>query len=1749
MLRIDIQGAGGKGGGGSSFHEDDDTLRANTMVSTLEAIGLGPIVGPANGLNSFYLNETPLQNAQGEDNFKNVTVQWRTGLPSQDAIKGFETVGAPITVSTNVTFGSPVTRTVSSASVDAVGVTIRLPSGLSNQNTESNALEKTTLELKIETKLTSSGTWGLAQTIRYNDKTTSDYQETFRVERPSGTGTWDFKVTRLTADAAVATLRNASQVAYFTEYQEQTITYPNIAVYGITLDASGVNATAIPKRSAEMYLRIIQVPTNYDARTHTFSGVWDGNFQNSWSDDPAWVIYDIATLPKPIGLGLSEDEIDLVSFYECSQYNNETVTFTGIDDEVYSSQRYSFNFQITQAEQPAALLNRIASAMNGKVMWVNGKLTLVQDRPADFEHVFTNANIEASGFTRSGSPLSTRYTVANVSWNAPKENYGVRVTPVEAEAGDIAAYGLVAANIAAYGCTSMAQAIRYGRQYLYTSLNQTETITFTVGQYGAYVLPNQVIKVYDQDFADQLASGRLIAGSTTTVLKLDREVDISADATIDIIGMDGTLHSEVPIATTGLTDTITLSSALPSAPAEFSTFIITTNGITPELFRVMEVKETAKGQYTITAGTYDENKYAYVEDGVILPKPVYSRLNSKTVSPPTDLVFEERAVTDELSVKRHLQVSWTAPPNEVVAGYYVQYTLNGGTPNVITTRLNFVEGDIEPGEVIVSVQAVSMSNIFSTPLTGTYTVGNTEVSGSTLDPVEDLFVYGTTGTTFIGQDLAVQWTNPASNGDVNAVTAFYKVVVLDDADVELRTEYLPGTIPGTTASGTYTYQMNLDDGGPRRTLKVQVYQVDAEKKLSAVTEATFTNDAPAVPANIDITPIPEGTVLYFDPVTEADLAGYVVWWDYTTGFTPSALTNRTVLGKSNSFTFGALDPATNVYYRVAAFDTFASQTDIDTGSNLNVSIEHSTTTDSSDAPPLLTLQADGFAYVYDTVDASTSASPTITFEAVLANVSGTATFTATAYTAAHASLGTITLGGSGNVRTLTAAQFNSLGATTTRYVKVNATLGALSDTTTVYRGDGGSDTVQAVLSNEAHTLPANSAGTVSSYTGSGTTIRVFQGVTELDYDGVGTAAGKWTVSSSASNITRGSLTDSGLFLTVGNHSAMTANNATITYTISGKDSDGVSFSITKVQSFAKSTAGSDGANGGSIRVVTNSSAVFIPAGSGSTYTPSSIILSRELSGGVTDTSAAGTVWTVTSGTFTGSLSVLHTGTGAFASIEPSEMTTDAVTFKCTVTDTVTGYSYSDQMTVIKSRDTVDGYLSNDSVSLPANTSNAITSYTGADGTFKVVNASGDVSVGSGVIAFSIVGHSGFGTTFPTNTGISIHSTNGTYAVTSNVTSAATQATVTFRATYTDPLGGTKNIDKIFTIGKSQTGATGSTGSTGNTGNSAARAYALYTGNPVTSGGPVTRSGTTLPATNSFSPTSATAFTSTVQTPGTNQSMFQSDGIFDPVANQTVWGTPYLSNWKVGSLEVVSNVVAGGIQINTGGNIYSGKTTSTSTGTAGFFLGNESGTAKLTVGDASLTKALMWDGTNLNLRVNGTSGLNIVNMASGSPVSLGGLFAQTVFSWPATVLASATGTGTVNRVALASTNGVGTGYAFYSASPVGANSSEFSVSAPATGGSTTFRGLNVANTYIGSDTTSGATNLILYAGSGSTTGDVKLLKSSVNYYVTAGIDAGAGGGSAVTVTNVPTGRGTTLKWWKCPVPTSVDASGFIYIPYV
>jgi hypothetical protein len=947
---------GGKGGGGQTFRESENTLRANVIVSSLEAWGEGPIVGPVAGAKSIYLNQTPLQNGDGSFNFGGkVAFEYRSGLPVQDTVKGFEEAGDPVTVNTEITNAAPVIQTVGDAATTVIGLTIALPQGLYEQDTTNNELRGAAVELLVEVKLSSSGVWQKARSITYNDKITSAYQETFRINRPSGSGLWDVRVSRVTADSAASSLRNNTFWAFHTELQPvANVTYPNVAYGAIQLDAAAVNSSAIPVRSAEVYGLIVQVPTNYNVRTRAYTGVWDGLFKNDWTNDPAWILYDLITNTR-YGLGLDESLVDAYSFYSASLYNSELLSFTNKSGVLTSAPRFSFNFSINNGELAPELLNKVASVMNAKVMWMGGQITVLQDRPTDYTHLFTKANVIGE-FKYVGTALQQRNTVVNVTWNDPSSRYQQRVSSVE-DTVAIAKYGYNPANIAAFGCTGEAQAIRYGKWYLDTLLNSTETVTFTTGLEGQLVLPNEVIRIHDEQYAPTIYSGRVISSSVGEIV-LDRPVSISGTSSIDV-RVNGALESGTVTAAVG--DTITVT-GLSGAADAMAPFILSTAGVSPRDFRVTRVSEQARGIYQIEAAFYDAAKYARIETGVVVPPKVFSDPLSTTVQKPTNLVFTERVLNVDNSLKRSLVLSWTPSVSTVVARYQVTYRVNDGQVVTVTSTVpNYEIQNVSSGVTSVKVFAVSYKDVLSLPLTGTYTVATTEAPGGDLDAVTDFFVQNTSGTTFGGRTLAVTFVNPTSNGSKPSAVGDFKVEVKDGASI-LRTEYLPGVLPGLTQTYVYDYDKNLFDAGPRRSVTIVVTPRDGNKLLGDAATKTFSNPVPDPLANTSAVGGVGSIKILWDKPTDTDFGGVLVHRSATPGFVvgPSNLIADTT---ASYFSDTALTGST-FYYKVAAYDAFG-KTDLNFSAELSATMLASAGIPSGATLPLTGAEGDLF---YNTTD-------------------------------------------------------------------------------------------------------------------------------------------------------------------------------------------------------------------------------------------------------------------------------------------------------------------------------------------------------------------------------------------------------------------------------------------------------------------------------------------------------------------------------------------------------------------------------------------------------------------------------------------------------------------------------------------------------------------------------------------------------------------------------------------------------------
>lgn len=669
---------GGKAGGGSSrvAQEAPNTLQSKATLRVVEILSEGEIEGLVDGAKSIYFDDTPLQNADGSYNFSGISFVERKGTPDQAHIPGFPNVEAEVAVGTKVTTVTPIVRTVTDADTDAIMVTIRL-NGLTVQNTSNGDLNGGSVSFKIEYQ-PNGGSYITAVDPTQGTitgKTTSTYERQYRVNL-TGSAPWNIRVTRITPDNVLASVQNDIYFASYTRIIDHKLTYPDWALMGLSVDSSLFGAD-IPTRSYDIKGIKVKIPSNYNPLTRVYTGVWNGTFTTAWTDNPAWVLYDLITNNR-YGLGdyIDAAEVDKYGLYTIAQYCDGMVS----DGKGGMEPRFTFNGAIETQEDALKVLQVVASTFRGMLYWgaegTSGVITAVQDAPTDPIKIFTPANVIDGLFTYSGTAAESQHAAAYVTWNNPDEGYKSAVEVVESpQLPSMRTYRKL--PIVAYGCTSRGQANRLGKWTLDTEINEGETVVFSVGLADADTRPGQVVKIQDPAYAEVRFGGRLM-GATTTALTLDAPVEFEVGQTysIDVVLPDGTLATRACTNGTGTHTVVNLASALPQTPDALTMWAITASNLAPRLFRVLAVKEKNPAEYEITGLLHDPNKYTRVETGLNLPSLSFTKLSRDIIAPPTEITFFEYFVSSGPLLRSAVNISWKASPDSRV----VRYELEVKTP-------------------------------------------------------------------------------------------------------------------------------------------------------------------------------------------------------------------------------------------------------------------------------------------------------------------------------------------------------------------------------------------------------------------------------------------------------------------------------------------------------------------------------------------------------------------------------------------------------------------------------------------------------------------------------------------------------------------------------------------------------------------------------------------------------------------------------------------------------------------------------------------------------------------------------------------------------------------------------------------------------------------------------------------------------------------------------------------------------------
>ncbi|QOY72847.1 phage tail protein [Pseudomonas sp. OST1909] len=665
----DLTLAGSKGGASKPRPsvEAPDSLQSTAYARILDLVSEGEIVGLKNDKRSVFLDETPLANADGSLNFSGVTLDTRNGSQDQSHIPGFPAVENESPVSIELRSDQPWTKSYSNLQLSAVRIRLAV-TRLSQTNTSNGDTNGYTVQYAIDLS-TDGGAFTEVLAAAFSGKTTTKYERSHRVDLPPAKVGWALRVRRITPNSTSGAIADTTTVESSTEVIDAKLRYPGSALIGLQFDAAQFQS--IPSRSFELRGRIIKVPSNYDPQTRVYSGVWDGTFKSAWTDNPAWIYYDLL-LHQRYGLGhlLNAGQVDKWELYRIGQYCDQPVS----DGKGGTEPRFTCNLYLSVRADALKVLQDLATTFRGMSYWGAGSVMAVADMPEDPVYTYSNANVIGGQFIYGGSAKKTRYTVALVSWNDPTDFYRQKVQYVD-DAEGIARYGIQQTEISATGCTSQAQAQRIGKWALLTNRLETESVTFAVGLDGTLARPGQIIRVADNDRAGRRIGGRLRA-ATLDSLTLDAEVTATAGDTITLVMPNGKAVSRAvkSVSAAGADEQlVVLQTRLDELPPAQSIWAIDSATLALQQFRVLSISEDFSDdeiKYSLSAVKHVPSKFAAIDNGAKIDSSPITVIPPSVQAAPTGVTVSNDHFVEQGSAVNVMTIEWQRAANAIAYEAY-----------------------------------------------------------------------------------------------------------------------------------------------------------------------------------------------------------------------------------------------------------------------------------------------------------------------------------------------------------------------------------------------------------------------------------------------------------------------------------------------------------------------------------------------------------------------------------------------------------------------------------------------------------------------------------------------------------------------------------------------------------------------------------------------------------------------------------------------------------------------------------------------------------------------------------------------------------------------------------------------------------------------------------------------------------------------------------------------------------------------
>ncbi|MEI9639333.1 DUF1983 domain-containing protein, partial [Enterobacter hormaechei] len=704
---------------------------------------------------------TPLQNADGSYNFNNVKYEFRSGTQDQDYIQGFPGIENELQVSYELKQAVPYVRAVSNTQLSALRVRLGWPTLLLQKNNGDKV--GTRVEYAIDLSV-DGGPYETVVNGAVDDKTTSLYERSHRVNLPKASTGWQLRVRRITPDSTSVNIVDTMRVVAVTEIIDAKLRYVNTALLYVEFDAKQF-PNGIPQVVCNPKGRIIRVPDTYDPETRTYFGTWEGVFKWAWTDNPAWIYYDII-LNERFGLGQRIDatQIDKWELYRIAQYCDQLVP----DGKGGSGTepRFRCNVYIQDRNDAWTVLRDLAGIFRGMTYWGDNKMYVLADMPRDVWHIYNHASVVEGKFTFADPSETTRNTAALVNWSDPANHY--KDTPEPVYDNDLAMrFDYRQLEMTAIGCTRQSEANRRGRWALLTN-GIGEVVTFSTGMDVPPV--GEVIGVAANELAGRIIGGRVSAVNGRNIT-LDRAADVKAGNRLFLNMPSGAAQARTVQAVNG--NTVTVTTPYSETPEAECNWGVDSDDLYIALFRVTGTRDNNDGTFEVTGTTYNPDIYSAVDTGARLDERPISVIPPGVQAPPGNIVVDSYSTVNQNIAVTTMRVAWDAVQGAVA--YEAEWRRDSGNWISVprTSSLGFEVQGIYSGRYLVRVRAVNASDVSSVWATS----AEVNLTGKVGNPPKPVGFIASDNVVF---GIELSWGFPANTDDTLKTEIQYSLTGTED---------------------------------------------------------------------------------------------------------------------------------------------------------------------------------------------------------------------------------------------------------------------------------------------------------------------------------------------------------------------------------------------------------------------------------------------------------------------------------------------------------------------------------------------------------------------------------------------------------------------------------------------------------------------------------------------------------------------------------------------------------------------------------------------------------------------------------------------------------------------------------------------------------------------------------------------------------------------------------------------------------